>query len=114
MATAEDFVRVVYGGASTDIFIDGRIRTYSGIAEAAAVKHLGMTLLDAHVPASALFLRGPVVAASKLLALGELKNVGGLELSDEIDHARVSNGAWFLLEINGSSVGEWLFMPRGL
>jgi len=112
MAMAVDYVRIVYRNSSVNIDVDGKIRTYSDIAESAAVKHLGMTLLEAHVPGSALSLRGPVAAASKAVALSALVLVGGLELSDEIDHAQVTAGAWFLLEIDlafsASSGGETL------
>ena len=99
MAEATDYARVVYRGTSVNVDFDGKIRTFSDIAKVAAIEHLGMTLVDARVPAGALSLRGPLVAASKDLALAELKPMGGVELSDEIDRARVPLGAWFLLEI---------------
>ena len=98
MAEALSYVRVVFAGKSTNIDLDGKIRTNSDIAENAATKHLGMTLLEAEVPTSALSLRGPVFAASKAEALHFLVALTDeAELSDLI---AVSSGAWFLLTIH--------------
>lgn len=65
---AVDYVRVVFRNNKkcVNVDIDSRIRTYSDIAEAAAVRHLGMTLLEAHIPAGALDLRGPVAFTEDL------------------------------------------------
>lgn len=110
---AVDFVRVVYCSSSVNIDLDGRIRTYSDIAEAAAAKHLGRSAA-AEVPASALSLRGPVAVASKDLALAALTSVGGgVELSDEIDCVLVTSGAWFLLTIDLVDPSRTLAALRG-
>lgn len=100
MATAVGFVRVLYRNVSTDIFLDGAIRTYSGIAEAAAVKHLGRSAA-AEVPACALSLRGPVESASKVSALAALALAENIDLSVLIDRA-LTDGTWVLLEIASS------------
>ena len=105
---AVDFVRVLYRNVSTDIFLDGAIRTYSGVAEAAAVKHLGRRGA-AEVPTCALSLRGPVESASKISALAALALVEDIELSALIDRARVTDGAWFLLEIESSGESRRMY-----
>ena len=95
-------MRVVYDTVSVDVDLDGRIHTYSGIAEAAAVKHLGMTLTEAHVPMSALSLRGPVAFTEDLseVVLASLGRQSTLSLGLVIDRTRVENGAWYLLVID--------------
>jgi hypothetical protein len=99
MAEASSFVRVVYNNrdqAVAEIPLDGKVRTYAGLAETAAIKHLGMSLLEAHVPAGALSLRGPVSASSKTEALSILALTDDVELSNLI---AVSCGDWFFLTI---------------
>ena len=99
-------MRVLYRNASVNIDLDGKMRTFSDVAEAAAVKHLGMTLTEAHVPMGALSLRGPVLAVKKDVAMAAFNLLDGcVEFSDEIDRTRVTNGAWFLLDIDRSSSG---------
>ena len=104
MASATDYVRVVYQSASANVDLDGKIRTYSDIAKAATIEHLGRSAA-AEAPASAFSLRGPVVAASKALALEQLMLLADIELSDEINRDRVTNKSWFRLEIDCSTAG---------
>ena len=105
---AVDYVRVVFRNnpKCINVDIDGRIRTYSDIAEAAAVKHLGMTLLEAHIPAGALDLSGPVAFTEDLneSVLASLGGLSTLSLGRAIDRSQVGNGAWFLLEIASAVV----------
>jgi hypothetical protein len=101
---AAPFVRVVYGGKSTNVDLDARIRTFSDIAKAAAIEHLG-NRYPAEVPIGALSLRGPIAAASKDLALAELAHAGDVEFSEGIDCGRVTNGSWFLLQIDAAVAG---------
>ena len=89
---AVDFVRVVYNESSTNVDLDGKIRTFSDIARVAANDHLGR-ITSENVPMRCLCLRGPVVATSKVQALIDLKLLGDLELSDSIDASRSRNGA---------------------
>ena len=99
MAEATSYVRVVFNlnQAVAEIPLDGKVHTYAGLAEAAAIKHLGKSAA-AEVPASALSLRGPVSAASKAEAVFALQALtDDVELSDPI---AVSSGAWFLLTIH--------------
>ena len=101
MAEATSYALVISNSlehAVAEIPLDGKFRTYAGLAETAAIKHLGMTLLEAHVPARALSLRGPVSVSSKAEALSALLALtDDVELSDPI---AVSSGAWFLLTIH--------------
>ena len=99
---ATDYVRVVYRGISANINLDGKIRTYSDIAEVAAIKHLGQSTA-ANVPLSALSLRGPVAFTEDLspTELDSLEGMKVLSLGRVIDAARVKGGAWFLLKISG-------------
>jgi hypothetical protein len=101
---AVEYARVVFHEISSNIDLDGKIRTYSDIAKWAAIEHLGRSAA-ADVPVSALTLHGPVVAVSKESALAILNSVGGVEFSDEIDRSRVTNGVWFLLKVNFASIG---------
>jgi len=98
---ATDYVRVVYRGNSASIYLDGKIRTYSDIAEGAAGKHLGQSTA-ANLPLSALSLRGPVAFTEDLspTELDSLKGMKVLSLGRVIDAARVKGGAWFLLKIS--------------
>lgn len=99
------YVRVLYRDTAVNINLDGMIRTFSDIAKAAAIEHLGMTLLEAHIPAKALSMSSPVVAASKDSALASLRSVGSVELSDDVNRLPLANGAWFLLFIDRSRPG---------
>lgn len=112
---AMDFVRVLFRDVSVNINLDGMIHTFSDIAEAAAVKHLGTTLLDARIPASALSLSAPVVAASKNSALTAFRGIEDVELSDAINCSHVTNGAWFLLNIRITRKRcRWLYLLPSL
>ena len=92
--------------SAANVDIDSRIRTYSDIAEVAAVKHLGMTLLEAHIPAGALDLRGPIAFTDDLneIVLASLGGLSTLSPGRAIDRSQVGNGAWFLLEIASAFV----------
>jgi hypothetical protein len=103
MASAA-FVRVVYGSKSTNVDLDARIRTFSDIAEAAALKHLG-NRFPAEFPIGALSLRGPIAAASKDSALAALAQAGVVEFSEGIDCDRMTKGSWFLLQTDASVAG---------
>ena len=103
MAEATSYARVISNcleHAVAEIPLDGKFRTYAGLAETAAMKHLGMSLLEAHVPVAALSLRGPVSASSKAVALSILSVLtNDAEQSDVIE---VLSGAWFLLTIRSA------------
>jgi hypothetical protein len=106
MTMAVDYVRVVYRAVSACIDLDGKIRTYSDIAEAAAVKHVGKKLAE-DIPMGALALHGPVAFTEDLseAVLASLRGLGKLSFGRVIDRTLMKNGAWFLLEIGHSSSG---------
>ena len=97
---AVDYVCVVYNESSTNVDLDGKIRTYSDIAKAAAVDFLGSTLVDAGVSISALIFRGPIAATDGISpkTIEELSEMPVVSLGKRID-ALASGGAWFLLTI---------------
>jgi len=100
MAEATSYALVISNSlehAVAEIPLDGKFRTYAGLAETAAIKHLGMSLLEARVSVAALSLRGPVSACSKADALSMLL---GLTVDAEPSALiSVSCGVWFLLTI---------------
>ena len=100
---AADYVRVVYGKVSASIDFDRKMRTFSDIAKAAAVEHLGKSAA-AEVPAGALSLRGPVAFTDDLTdaVLAALREIGTVSLGRVIDPTRFTSGAWFLLEIDST------------
>ena len=87
---AVDYVRVVNNNVSVNIDLDGKMRTYSDIAEAAATKFLGMPLTEAHVPVSALSLQ---------VIIDTLSAMDTLSSGQKIDKTIATKGAWFLLKI---------------
>jgi len=113
---AVDYVRVVCGKVSVSIDLDRKTRTFSDIAEAAAIKHLGKSAA-AEVPAVALSLRGPVAYTDDLTdaVLAALREMDTVSLGRVIDPARATGGAWFLLEIDSArGVGSKLESGRVL
>jgi hypothetical protein len=102
---AAPFVRVVYEGKSTNVDLDGKIRTFSDIAKAAAIEHLG-NRFPSEVTIGALSLHGPIAAVSKESALAELAHAGDVEFSEGVDCVRITNGSWFLLHIDASVAGK--------
>ena len=97
---AVDYVRVVYGDISVTIDLDGRIRIYSDIAEAAASKFLGKSVA-AEVPVGYLSLRGPVAATDSLNQgiIDILSAMDTLQSGRLIDSTIATRGSWFLLTI---------------
>ena len=107
------FVRVAFGNSTpANVDLDSKIRTYLDIAEAGLGKVLGKSAA-AEVPIDALSLRGPVVAVSKELALAALKDLGVLDLSEDVNRTIVMDRHWFLLEINSaeSASGAYEVLP---
>jgi len=99
MAEATSYVRVIFNSsehAVAEIPLDGKVHTYAGLAETAAIKHLGKGAA-AEVPAGALSLRGPVTACSKADALSTLSAL--TDDAEPSDLIAVSCGSWFLLTI---------------
>ena len=98
---AAAYVRVVYDDISVNIDLDGKIRTYSDIAEAAATKFLGKSVA-AEVPVGALSLHGPVAATHDVDQdiINTLSAMATLSSGQWIDKTIATNGDWFLLKID--------------
>jgi hypothetical protein len=100
-----NWVRVIHNGCVVVIVLAPMIQTYWDIAKAGTVEHLGMTLLEAHIPSSALSLYGPVAGTDDLhdSVIAALKGLAPLSLARMVDRTNTLNGTWFLLEIQGTA-----------
>ena len=99
------WLRVIHDGCAVSVSLAPTIQTYWDIAEVGAVKHLGMTLLDARIPSRNLSLRGPVAATADMdeSVFTALKGLTPLSLARMVDWTNSSNGTWFLLEIENAA-----------
>ena len=112
---AVDYARVVFGKVSASIDLYGKIRTYSDIAKAAAIDHLGKSAA-AEIPAGALSLRGPVAFTDDMTdsVFVALRGMGTVSLGQVIDPKRVTGGAWFLLEIDSARDVSGMLVTSGV
>ena len=108
-----DYVRVVCDGKSTNVDLDGKIRTYSDVVKAAATDFFGKRF-PAEVPIGDLSLRGPVAATDDFDAavLTALQQITPLFLGRKIDETRTKGGAWFLLNVERADPPRGACGPR--
>lgn len=112
MATASNphppcFARVLYLNCAVPVHFDATILTNWDVAKAATVLHLGQTK-SADVPASAISLRGPIAAPSKVEAMAALSALGEADLADMVETALIK--PWYLLQVNYLPSGGFAFL----
>lgn len=94
---------VLYSGSVAPVDLD-QAPSYWHIAETAAIKHLGKTLLDARLGAGALSLRGPISSGTRAAALTALSRLGDTDLTTMVNPAL--RDKWFLLGLDLSISGR--------